>query len=83
MPRNRVSDDIDHVIPDPKPSTAAKKPPPAPGRLPDYEPMQIKTPYRTGVHNLPPHVLVESPYEIFSVFFDVYTLQKLAKHTNK
>ena len=49
MPRNRTSDDIDHVIPDPKPSNAAKTRPPEPWPLPNYEPMHIKQPFRRGV----------------------------------
>ncbi|KAK3174102.1 hypothetical protein OEA41_001346 [Lepraria neglecta] len=48
MPRDRTSDDIDHVIPDPKPSNAAKMRPPDPWPLPDYEPMDIKQPFRTA-----------------------------------
>ena len=83
MPRSRTSDDVDHVIPDLKPSNAAKTRPPEPWPLPDYEPMHIKQPFRTGVHNLPAHVSVDNPYAIFSLFFDHSILKTLAKHTNK
>lgn len=45
--------------------------------------MQIKTPYRNGMHNLPSNVSIESPHEIFSLFFDKKILRILAEHTNK
>lgn len=83
MPRNRQSDDLDHVLPDPQPSSPARKPPPTPWALPEYEPMQIKRSYRNGIYNLPSHVAIDSPYVIFSLFFDYYILRKLAKHTNQ
>ena len=70
MPRNRTSDDINHVIPDPKPSNAAKTRPPKPWPLLDYEPIHIKQPFRTGVHNLPVHVSVDNPYATLSLVFD-------------
>ena len=83
MPYNSTSDDVDYVVPDPKPSNAVRKPPPAPEPLPDYEPMPIKEPYRTGVHNLPSTVDINDPYAIFSLFFDHSILKTLARHTNK
>ena len=83
MPRNRTSDDVDHVIADPKASNPARKPPPEPWPLPDYKPMQIKQPFRMGVHNLPAHVSIDNPYVTFSLFFDYSILRTLAKHTNK
>jgi hypothetical protein len=36
MPRARTSNDIDHVVPDPKPLNTSKNPPPPPKPLPKY-----------------------------------------------
>ena len=83
MPRNRTSTDLDHVIADPKPTAPAKMRPPELKSLPAYEPMHIKQPFRSGIHILPSHVNIKSPYEIFGLFFDPCILQKLAIHTNK
>ena len=83
MPRNRTSDNIDHVAPDPKPSNAARKPPPALEPLPEYTPTRFKEPYQNGIHNVPTHVSLEDPYAISSLFFDYSILKTLAKHTNK
>lgn len=68
------------LIPSPPPRQNAS---PKPESLPDYWPMQIKTPYRNGMHNLPSNVSIESPHEIFSLFFDKKILRILAEHTNK
>ena len=83
MPRNRTSNDVDHVIPDLKPSNATKTRPPEPKTLPTYEPMYIKQPFRSGICNLPSNVLIDSPYVIFSLFFDYSILKTLTKYTNK
>ena len=83
MPRKRTSDDIDHVIPDPKPSNAAKTRPLDPWPLLDYEPIHIKQPFRTGVYNLPSNISIESLFAIFNLFFDTSILETIAEHTKK
>ena len=83
MPRNRVSTDADHVIPDPKPSNLAKKPPPKPWPTPPYTPLPIQQPYSIGAQQLPSHIDTTSPYDIFSLYFDESCLQEIADHTNK
>ena len=83
MPRNRVSIDADHVVPDPRPSNPAKKPPPAPWPKPQYSPINIQAPYSISVGQLPSLIDPASPYDIFSLFFDEECLQTLTNHTNK
>ena len=83
MPRNRVSTDVDHVIPDPRPSNPAKKPPPAPWPKPQYAPIQIQQPYSIGAGQLPSYIDPSSPYDVFSLYFDESCLQTLVNHTNK
>ena len=83
MPRNRVSTDADHVVPDPRPSNPAKKPPPPPWPTPYYQPIKIQAPYCIGVSQLPSHINPSSPYDIFSLFFDEECLQTLTDYTNK
>ena len=83
MPRNRVSTDVDHVIPDPKPLNPAKNPPPKPWPTPQYTPIQIQTPYSIGAGQLPSHIDTTSPYDVFSLYFDEPCLQTLANYTNK
>lgn len=53
MPRNRESDDVDHVPIDPKPSKVSKKPPPTPWPLPEFTPMLIENPLTYGVNIFP------------------------------
>lgn len=83
MVRNRVSDDIDHVPIDPKPSKPSRKPPPEPWPLPDYQPIVISNPLTYGQGNLPDHVDSGSPYAIFSLFFTEYHLGIFADNTNQ
>ena len=83
MPRNRVSTDVDHVILDPRPSNATKKPPPKPWPTPQYTPLPIKQLYSIGVGQLPSHINTTSPYDVFSLYFDKSCLQKIVDYTNK
>ena len=83
MPRNRVSTDADHVVADPRPSNPAKKPPPKPWQKPPYTPLPIKKPYSIGAGQLPSHVDSDSPYAIFSLYFNDSCLQILVNYTNK
>lgn len=83
MPRKRVSDDVDHVPIDPKPSKIPKKTPPTPWPLPKFNPMPIIQPYTNGAGDLPPHIDVKPPYDIFSLFFTDEILISLAESTNQ
>ena len=83
MPRNKVSNDLDHVRQDSKPKTAPKGPPPSPKRLPKYTPVKIRQPYTDGQGNLPCTIAPNDPYAIFSLFFDKSILKVLVQHTNE
>ena len=83
MPRNKVSNDLDHVKQDPKPTTAPKGVPSKPKRLPKYTPVKIKQPYINGQGNLSNIVAPNDPYAIFSLFFDESTLKILVQHINE
>ena len=82
MPRNKVSNDIDHVRKDPQPEKAPKEPPPKPKPLPKYKPIQIKKPFTHG-HGLLPDTVPNDPYTIFSLFFTESILATLVQHTNE
>ena len=82
MGRNRVSDDLDHVV---DASTATKlrtkKPPPKPKPIPAFTPMKInKLVY--GLGTLPTHVAF-TPYNVFSLFFNDDILIKFVEYTNE
>ena len=82
MPRNKVSNDIDHVRKDPQPEKAPKGSPPKPKPLPKYKPIQIKKPFTRG-HGLLPDTTPNDPYAIFSLFLTESILETLVQHTNK
>ena len=82
MPRNKVSNDIDHVRKDPQPENAPKESPPKPKPLPKYKPIQIKKPFTHG-HALLPDTTSNNPYAIFSLFFTESILERLVQHTNE
>ncbi len=82
MPRNKVSNDIDHVPKDLQPEKAPKEPPQKPKPLPKYKPLQIKRPFTHG-HGLLPNTIPNDPYTIFSLFFTESDLQLLVQHTNE
>ena len=77
MPRNKVSNDLDHVKQDPKPKTAPKGPPPEPKQLFKYTPVKIRQLYIDGQGNLPAIIAPNNFYAIFSLFFDESTLKIL------
>lgn len=58
-----------------------KLPPQEPWSLPKYAPLRIASTY--GSSNLPPHIMADDPYEIFTLFFDDETLTILANNTNE
>ncbi len=83
MPRNKVSNDIDHVRKDPQPEKAPKEPPPKPKPLPKYKPIQIKKPFTHSHGSLPRTTPYNDFYAIFSLFFTKAILELLVQHTNE
>ena len=83
MPRNKVSNDLDHVRKDPKPSTTPKGRPPTPWPLPTYVPLKITNARTHGQGHLPKTVASDDPYAIFSLFFNDEAIQTLVRHTNE
>jgi hypothetical protein len=83
MPKQ--SNDIDYVPKEPAP-IAAKGPngrklaPPNPEPLPDFEPIPIKGD-NAGYAILPSHI--QTPYDIFRLFFNDEILHTIANHTNQ
>ena len=82
MPRNRISNDLDHVKKDPKPVKPPKEPPPEPWSLPTYIPVRINA-LTNGHGHIPDTINQDDPYAIFSLFFNEETLQALVQHTNE
>ena len=83
MPRNKISNDLDHVKQDPKPSTVPKGHPPDPWPLPTYVPLKIKQRRTHGQGQLPNTIAPDNPYAIFNLFFSDETIQILVYHTNE
>ena len=83
MPRNRVSNDLDHVKKDPKPSKTPRGDPPRPWPLPKFKPVQINQPWSHGQSRLPSTIAPDDPYAIFSLFFNEEVIQILVRHTNE
>jgi len=82
MPK-RVSDDIDHVPADPKPSKIPRKKPPPPGPPPKHVPILISNPLRHGYGQFPTHIRPDDAYGIFSLFFSDDVISTLRDHTNQ
>jgi Transposase IS4 len=86
MPSNRTSNDIDFVQPtqyNVQPNQVAKKPPPEPWELPDFEPLHINDFDNHSTPNLPPTLNRSDPFAIFSQFFTDKIVDKLVEWTNK
>ena len=83
MPRNKMSDDLDHVRKDPKPTTTPKGRPPDPWPLPTYVPLRISSPRTYGQGCLPSTVAPDDPVAIFDLFFNDEAIQVLVNHTNE
>ena len=83
MPHKRVSDDIDHVPIDPRPSKIPKKKPPLPGPPPEHVPILINNPLVHGHSQIPEHIEPDDAYSIFCLFFDESTLSIIRDHTNQ
>ena len=79
MPRNKVSNDLDHVRLDPKPSKTPKGPPPTPWPLPTYTPLRIKKTRTHGQGHLLNTIPPDDPYTIFSLFFSYEVIQTLVQ----
>ena len=82
MDRNRVFNDLDHVV-DAFTATKlrTKKSPPLPKPIPPFTPIKInKLMYGLGI--LPTHV-VSTPYNVFSLFFNDDILTKFTEYTNE
>ena len=73
MPRNKVSNNIDHIRKDLQPEKTPKGLPPRLRPLPKYKPIQITKPFTNG-HRLLPNTTPNNPYTIFSLFFTEATL---------
>ena len=56
MPRNKISDDLDHVREDSKPTQPPKQPPPRPWPLPKYTPVTISNALTHGQGYLSTHI---------------------------
>ena len=83
MPRNKISNDLDHVKKDPKPLNTPKGRPPDPWPLPKYVPLKITRRRTHGQGHLPNTIAPDDPYEIFNLFFSDETVQTLIEHTNE
>ena len=83
MPRNKTSNDLDHVKKDPKPSEIPKGRPPRPWPLPKYKPVKIKQPWTNGECQLPGTIASDDPYAIFNLFFNNKAVETLVRHTNE
>ena len=83
MPRNKISNDPNHVKKNPKPSNTSKIPPPIPWPLPTYVPLKITNTRTYGQGHLPNTIAPDDPYAIFDLFFNHETIQILVRHTNE
>ena len=83
MPRNKISNDLDHVRQDLKPLKTPKGYPPKPWPLPKYKPVRITKLFGHGHGQLPNIIAFNDPYAIFILFFSYETLQTLVQHTNE
>ena len=82
MPRNRVSNDVDHVDDALTATKIPKKPSPKVWPMPEFKPLRIKGGLKHGLDTLPQHVS-RTPYDIFSLFFTPEILQHLVDCTNQ
>ena len=83
MPRNKISNNLDHVRQDLKPLKTPKGHPLKLWLLPKYKPIKITKPFSYGHGQLPNTITSNDPYTIFTLFFSHKTLQTLVQHTNK
>ena len=82
MPSNRTSNDIDLIQPTQYKvplNRVAKKPPPKPWELLDFEPLHINDFDDHSTPNLPPTLDRNNPFAIFSQFFTSEIINKYAE----
>jgi len=78
----RTSNDIDYVkVKDPRTKTS-RKPPPEPGPLPPFEPLQIDDYYDPGEASVPSSINRHDPMALFRLFFDDEIMDLMAVWTN-
>ena len=77
MPRNKVSNDIDHVRKNSQSEKAPKEPSLKSTSLSKYKLIQIKKPFTHDHGSLPRTTLYNDLYAIFSLFFTKATLELL------
>ena len=83
MPRNKVSNDLDHVKQDSKPKQASKGRPSTPEPLPKYTPVKIIKPWTHDSGQLPAIIASNDPYAIFNLLLDEATLKGLIQNINE
>ena len=83
MPHKRVSDDIDHVPIDPKPSKIPRKNPPPPPPPPTHAPILISNPLHHGHSQIPEEIAPDDAYSIFCLFFSDDVLSTIRDNTNQ
>ena len=82
MGRNRISDNVDYILTDPKDLKLSKAPPPVVWPIPDFQPREINNnptikDLTHSDNNLLDHVKLDNPYAIFSLFFNKSILEIL------
>ena len=82
MPRNRVSDDLDHVTDEPTTTKSSKKPPPKQWPMPRYRPLKLKKGLQYGLSKLPEGLPCRAS-SVFGLFFTEKILQTLIDNTNR
>ena len=83
MPRNKISNNLDHVRKDLKPSLTLKERPLDPWPLPTYIPVNIINPRTHDQGCLLNIIASDDLYTIFNLFFTDETIQILVNHINK
>ena len=86
MVRNYISNDIDLIQPTQYPtskSQVTKKPPPAPGPLPSFEPLPIFNDCEYGKPNLPEYIDNKDPWQLFKLFQSDELVNRLVEYTNE
>ena len=77
---NKVSNDADHVVQDPKPTKTPKEAPPQPCEMPAFTPMHIENPLIYGEPT--GFDFFASSIDVFNCFFTDAILQTLVDNTN-
>lgn len=83
MPRNKVSNDLDHVRKDSKAEKVPKEPSPKPWKLSKYTPTKIIQSFSNDEGQLSNTIALDNSYAIFELFFNEETLKVLVQYTNE